>query len=493
LIHVRVEVLAVTPVADSATVPLVPGGRLRVLDRFTSPAGLDLRTFLARNRVLFEWVDIDADPLARFLLGAAAAPDAEIEARLAGVRLPVLLLADGRRLEAPSRLEVARAVGLPTRPTRQEYDLAIVGAGPAGLTAAVYAASEGLRTVVLEREAPGGQAGASARIENYPGFPDGISGLELTQRIYEQARRFDAEFVLVNEVTTADPSAREPFRLSLLDGTELRSRAVLLATGVEYRLLDVPGVEELTGRGVCYGSRVSEAFLYRGGELFVIGSGNSAAQAAVYFARHARQVSLLVRGDSLDRSMSQYLIRQLEAVPNLAVRYHTELAAAEGTDRLEALVLRNRSTGAETRVSADGLAILIGQKPYTDWADGLLARDGQGFLLTGPDLPPAQGRPRSAQSARARPSAFRAARGSQWPLARPPLLLETSVPGVFAAGDVHRGTPKRIASAVGDGALAVQLVHTYLGLHAAADTRALNGAGVPRDLAVGAGFLKQLA
>ena len=382
-----------TPVADSATVPPVPGGRLRVLDRFTSASGLELRTFLARNRVLFEWVDVDADPLARFLLGAPEAPDGDIETRLAGVRLPVLLLADGRRLEAPSRLEVARAVGLPTRPTQQEYDLAIVGGGPAGLTAAVYAASEGLRTVVLEREAPGGQAGASARIENYPGFPDGISGLELTQRTYEQARRFDAEFVLVNEVTAADPSAREPFRLSLLDETELRSRAVLLATGVEYRLLDVPGVAALTGRGICYGSRVSEALLYRGSEMFVVGSGNSAGQAAVYFAKHARQVSLLVRGDSLERSMSQYLIRQLEEVPNLGVRYHTELAAAEGTDRLEALVLRNQSAGTETRVPADGLVILIGQKPYTDWADGLLARDGQGFLLTGPDLPTARATP----------------------------------------------------------------------------------------------------
>jgi thioredoxin reductase (NADPH) len=492
LIHVRAEVRAVTPVKDAAMVPLVPGGRLRVLDRFTSASGLELRTFLSRNRVLFEWVDVDADPLARFLLGAPAAPDGDIEARLAGVRFPVLLLADGRRLEAPSHLEVARAVGLPTRPTQQEYDLAIVGGGPAGLTAAVYAASEGLRTVVLEREAPGGQAGASARIENYPGFPDGISGLELTQRTYEQARRFDAEFVLVNEVTAADPSAREPFRLSLLDETELRSRAVLLATGVEYRLLDVPGVAELTGRGICYGSRVSEAFLYRGSEMFVVGSGNSAGQAAVYFAKHARQVSLLVRGDSLERSMSQYLIRQLEEVPNLGVRYHTELAAAEGTDRLEALVLRNQSAGTETRVPADGLAILVGQKPYTDWADGILARDGQGFLLTGPDLPTARRRPRSAQNARARPAAFRTTSGSHWPLARPPLFLETSVPGVFAVGDVRHGSPKRIASAVGDGALAVQLVHTYLGLYAAADARALNGAGVPRDVANSAGFLKQL-
>ena len=232
--------------------------------------------------------------------------------------------------------------------------------------------------------------------------------------------------------------------------------------------------------------------LYRGSELFVIGSGNSAAQAAVYFANVARQVSLLVRGDSLDRSMSQYLIRQLEAVPNLAVRYHTELAAAEGTDRLEALVLRNHSTGIETRVPADGLVILIGQKPYTDWADGLLARDEHGFLLSGPDLPPAQRHPRARSPRGARPTAFGTTSSSRWPLARPPLLLETSVPGVFAAGDVRRGTPKRIASAVGDGALAVQLVHTYLDLYAAADARALNGAGVPPDLAARAGFLKQL-
>jgi thioredoxin reductase (NADPH) len=452
-----------------------------------------LRTFLTRNRVAFEWVDIDDDPLARFLLGAAAASDDEIEARLAGIKLPVLLLADGRRLEAPSRLEVARAVGLHTRPTQQEYDLAIVGAGPAGLTAAVYAASEGMRTVVLEREAPGGQAGASARIENYPGFPDGISGLELTQRTYEQARRFDAEFVLVNEVVGADPSGREPFRLELLDGSELRSRSVLLATGVEYRFLDVPGVAELTGRGICYGSAVSEAFLYRGSEVFVIGSGNSAAQAAVYFARHARQVTLLVRADSLDRSMSQYLIRQVEAVPNLAVRFHTELAAAEGTDRLQELVLRDRRTGTEERVAADGLAILIGQKPFTDWADGLLARDGQGFIVTGPDLPPTDRAPHGTYSGRDRPAAFRASGGGQWPLTRSPLLLETNVPGVFSAGDVRRGTPKRIASAVGDGALAVQLIHTYLDLHAAGDARAMNGAGVPREVAVRAGFLKQPA
>jgi thioredoxin reductase (NADPH) len=466
--------------------------RLRVVDRFSSPAGLELRTFLARNGLAFEWIDLDVDPLARFLIGPSETADNRREGSLAGLRLPVLLLPDGRRLEAPSRLEVARAVGLPTRPTQPEYDLAIVGGGPAGLTAAVYAASEGLRTVVLEREAPGGQAGSSARIENYPGFPEGISGLDLTARAYEQARRFEAEFVLVNEVTAADPNVRGPFHLALLDGTELRSHAVLVATGVAYRLLDAPGVPDFIGRGICYGSRVTEALLYRGTDVFVVGSGNAAGQAAVYMARYARSVTVLVRADSLVRSMSQYLIRQLEAVPNLTVRYRTEVVSAEGRDRLEELVLRDLNTGAETSVPAGGLAILIGQKPYTEWADGLLARDAQGFLLTGDDLPAAV-YPRDARNRLAQPLASATAAGGAWPLSRVPLFLETSVPGVFAAGDVRRGTPKRVASAVGDGALAVQLVHQYLTQYAAADARALNGRGVLRDLSAQAGFLKQLA
>ncbi|MBV9324956.1 MAG: FAD-dependent oxidoreductase [Chloroflexi bacterium] len=404
----------------------------------------------------------------------------------------MLLLPDGRRLEAPSLLEAARALRLPTTPIQPEYDLAIVGGGPAGLTAAVYAASEGLRTVVLEREAPGGQAGSSARIENYPGFPEGISGLELTQRAYEQARRLGAEFVLANAVTAADPNARAPFRLGLLDGSELRSQAVLVATGVAYQLLDAPRVPEFLGRGICYGSRVMEASLYRGADIFIVGAGNAAGQAAVYMARHTRHVTLLVRAGSLARSMSHYLIRQLEAVPNLTVRYHTEVAAAEGSDRLEALVLRDVNTSTQIRVPAAGLVILIGQKPSTDWAEGLLARDAQDFLLTGPDLPPPTDR-RDTRGRLARPPAPPAAAGGVWPLARAPLLLETSVPGVFAAGDVRHGTPKRVASAVGDGALAVQLVHQYLNLHAAADARSLDGRGVPHDVTARAGLLKQLA
>jgi thioredoxin reductase (NADPH) len=479
-----------TAIEDRPVSALVRGEQLRVVDRFSSPAGLELRTFLARNGLAFEWIDLDADPLVRFLIGTSEQPDDKHEGSLAGLRLPVLLLPDGRRLEAPSRLEVARAVGLSTRPRQSEYDLAIVGGGPAGLTAAVYAASEGLRTVVLEREAPGGQAGSSARIENYPGFPEGISGLDLTQRTYEQARRFEAEFVLVNEVTAADPNARRPFHLGLLDGTELRAHAVLVATGVAYRLLDAPRVPDFIGRGICYGSRITEALLYRGTDMFVVGSGNAAGQAAVYMARYARRVTLLARADSLAQSMSQYLIRQLEAVPNLTVRYRTEVASAEGSDRLEGLVLRDLNTGVEAPVPADGLAILIGQMPRTEWADGLLARDAQGFLLTGADLPPA-GSPRDPRLKRL-PTSGTAA-GGVWSLSRAPLFLETSVPGVFAAGDVRRGTPKRVASAVGDGALAVQLVHQYLGLYAAADARALNGRGVLRDLTAQTGFLKQLA
>ena len=458
-----------------------PARRLRLVDRFASPAGHDLRAFLTRNRVPFEWVDLDADPLARFLAGAApggAGAAGAAGVGPGGVRLPVLLLPDGSRLEAPTLLEAARAVGLPTRPARPEYDLTIVGGGPAGLTAAVYAASEGLRTVVLEREAPGGQAGASARIENYPGFPQGIGGLELTERAAEQARRFGAEFVLVNEVTGADPAARAPFRLRLLDGAELRSHALLVATGVAYRLLEAPGVSELTGRGVCYGSTVGEASLYRGGDVFVVGGGNAAGQAAVHLAKHAARVTLLVRGDSLAESMSAYLLRELAGAANLTVRYGTEVAAAQGHERLEALVLRDRATGAETRVPAAGLALMIGQRPHTAWAEGLLARDAQGFLLTGPDL-----------AAQGRPSDVGPAGAGAWPLSRAPLFLETSVPGVFAAGDVRHGTPKRVASAVGEGAMAVQLVHRYLAEYAVADARALAGSGPLQDPDARAPFL----
>ena len=430
--------------------------RVRLVDHFTSPEAQSLRLFLTRNRIPFEWVDLDRDPLARWLVSEGEG--------LAGVRLPVCLLPDGTRLEAPTRFALAGALGLRTRPSQPVYDVAIIGGGPAGLAAAVYAASEGLRTVVLERDAPGGQAGTSSRIENYPGFPRGITGQELADRALAQAQRFGAELVVANEVAGADPAGRSPFRLLLRDGTGLHCHTVIVATGVAYRLLDAPGVARLTGKGVCYGAGVVEAPLYRGRDLFVAGGANSAGQAALHLARFARSVTLLVRGESLT-DMSQYLIDELAAVRNISVRYRTEVAGAEGAALLEGLVLRDRDTGVETRVPADGLAILIGHKPSTDWADGLLKRDAQGFLLTGADLLSEAGRA--------------GRRRRWWPLERAPLYLETSVPGVFVAGDVRHGSTKRVATAVGEGAIAVQLVHQYLGDVATADARALHGAGLP--------------
>ncbi len=430
--------------------------RVRLVDHITSPEAQSLRLFLARNRIPYEWVDLDRDPLARLLISEGKG--------LAGLRLPLCLFPDGTRLEAPTRWALAGALGLHTRPSQPVYDVAIIGGGPAGLAAAVYAASEGLRTVVIERDAPGGQAGTSSRIENYPGFPRGISGQELTDRTLAQAQRFGAELVVANEVVGADPSGRSPFRLLLRDGTDLHCHTVIVATGVAYRLLEAPGVARLTGKGICYGSGVVEAQLYPGRDVFVAGGANSAGQAALHFARFERSVTLLVRGDSL-ADMSDYLIKQLAAVHNISVRYRIEVAAAEGDTILEGLVLRDRDTGVETRVPADGLAILIGHRPSTDWADGLLKRDAQGFLLTGTDLLYEAGR--------------RVRRRRWWPLDRAPLFLETSVPGVFVAGDVRHGSTKRVATAVGEGAIAVQLVHQYLGQIATADARALHGAGLP--------------
>ena len=451
--------------APATDIRLASQRRLCVVDHLDSPAAQDLRLFLTRNGVAFDWVDLDQDDPGAW---PASAGD------FVNGRLPVCLFPDGTRLEAPSRLALARKAGLHTRPNQPVYDVAIIGGGPAGLTAAVYAASEGLRTVIIERDAPGGQAGTSSRIENYPGFPQGISGQELTDLVLAQARRFGAEIVIANEVVAADPLVRAPFCLPLADRTDLRCHTAIVATGVAYRLLEAPGVAKLVGKGICYGAGVAEAPLYRGRDVFVAGGANSAGQAALYFARFARQVTLLVRGESLTESMSHYLIEELAAVENVTVRFRTEVAQAEGATHLEALALRDRDTGAETHVPADGLAVLIGQRPATDWAEGLLKRDAQGFILTGRDLlsQPGDGNERGR-------------RDRWWSLSRDPLFLETSVPGVFVAGEVRYGSTKRVASAVGEGAIAVQLVHQYLGQIAAADARALGGAGLPRPLAAG--------
>jgi thioredoxin reductase (NADPH) len=418
----------------------LPAERIRVIGRLNSAEAHDLRGFLSRNDVPFEFIDIDTDVLARFLLG---------DRERAPFDRPVVLMPDGSHLEAPSRLTLARRVGLPVQPARSEYDVAILGGGPAGLTAAVYAASEGLRTIVIERDAPGGQAETSSRIENYPGFPDGIAGHELTRRALMQARRFGAELLVVNEVASVSTVHRDPYLFYLRDETELRARAAIVTTGVSYRRLAAPGVAELTGRGVYYGAAPSDAARFQDRDVFVVGGANSAGQAALHLAQYARRVTMVIRGDSIDATMSAYLARRLRQAGNVHFAFRSEVKRAKGADRLDSLVLS--SGEAEHRVEADGLFIFIGQTPATAWATGSLARDGEGFLLTGRDI-------LDEPDARC-----------WWQLPRDPLPLETSAPGIFAAGDVRHGSIKRVASAVGEGAMAIQLVHQYLQGIAATD------------------------
>ena len=338
---------------------------------------------------------------------------------------------------------MAARVGLSTTPTTDFYDVVIVGGGPAGLGAAVYAASEGLRTVLVERRATGGQAGQSSRIENYLGFPDGISGTQLTNRAHRQAQRFGAEILTTRDVVGLDvrPASRA---VRFDDGGEVVAHAVLLATGISYRKLDVPGADEFTGRGVFYGSASTEASACMGDEVFIVGGANSAGQAAVFFARHARRVTLLVRASNLEASMSHYLIRQIAELPNIDVRLDCEVVAVEGDEHLEALTVRNCTSGSDETMKAGHLFVFIGAAPRTEWLDGVVARDSRGFVLTGPDLLVDGRRPPG------------------WRLDRDPYFLEASSPGVFAAGDVRANSVKRVASAVGEGAMAIQLIHSYL-------------------------------
>jgi thioredoxin reductase (NADPH) len=332
---------------------------------------------------------------------------------------------------------------LTTTPAADFYDLAVVGGGPSGLGAAVYGASEGLRTVLVERLATGGQAGQSSRIENYLGFPDGVSGAQLTDRARRQAQRFGAELLTARKVTGL--AKRGSTRvLTCADGTEIAAHTVILATGVSYRLLDVPGLADLTGRGVFYGAAATEAPSCSGQDVYVVGGANSAGQAAVYFARFAARVHLLVRGDGLAQSMSHYLIEQLRGIKNIEVHPCTEVVGGHGDEHLERLTLRHRGTGETRQVESSWLFVLIGAQPHTDWLDGLVNRDQHGFVVTGPDLVTEGRRP------------------AGWRLDRDPYHLETSVPGVFAAGDVRSTSVKRVASAVGEGAMAVTLVHRYL-------------------------------
>ncbi|OLB67462.1 MAG: fused response regulator/thioredoxin-disulfide reductase [Actinobacteria bacterium 13_2_20CM_2_72_6] len=400
--------------------------------RWSAPS-YKIRDFLARNLVPYRWFGAD-EPEGRRLLDAAnAGPEA----------IPLVVTPDGRALAAPSAAEVAAAVGLSTAPVRDFYDLIIVGGGPAGLGAAVYGASEGLHTVLVEKRAIGGQAGQSSRIENYLGFPDGVSGAQLTERARRQAGKFEAELLTTRDVVGLEPrgSARV---VRFDDGTELSAHSVIIATGVAYRPLTAPGVAELTGRGVYYGSAATEGPSCAGTDVFIVGGANSAGQAALFFCRHARSVTLVIRGDSLERSMSYYLIQQLASIDNIRIRTATEVLEAHGDEHLEAVTLCDNKQGTPTRFPAEHLFIFIGAEPRTDWLDGAVARDPRGFVYTGPDLLSGGQRP------------------AGWDRDRDPFYLESSVPGIFAAGDVRANSVKRVASAVGEGAMAVTLVHRYL-------------------------------
>ena len=407
---------------------------VRVVGPRWSARSHELRDLLGRNNIPHGFYDAREEDGRRRLA----------QAGLEATDQPVVLLSDGRVLVDPPTERLAQALGAQTRPGPGRYDLAVVGAGPAGLAAATYAASEGLRTLLLEREAIGGQAGTTSLIRNYLGFPRGISGGDLAARATEQAVVFGAELVYTQPATSLRSNGADRV-LTLANSTQAVSRTVVVATGVSYRRLPVPGLEELLGAGVFYGAAVTEAKAVQGQRVLVVGGANSAGQAAVHLARHAEQVTLLVRGGSLADGMSAYLVEELQRAGNVAVRLRTEVTAVEGAGRLEAVTVRDGVTEATETLPAAALFILIGAEPHTDWLASAVERDERGFVLTGRDL-------------------LRAGRPPQgWPLDRPPLLLETSLPGVFAAGDVRHGSVKRVASAVGEGAIAIQLVHQYLG------------------------------
>jgi len=410
---------------------------IRVLGNRWSPASHNVKDFLARNQVPYQWLDIEAAEQDVEVRRLVESLDAE-ERR----RLPLVIFADGVRLPEPTMADVAERVGLKTRATKEFYDLAIVGGGPAGLAAAVYGASEGLRTVLIEREAPGGQAGMSSRIENYLGFPSGLSGGDLARRAVVQAKRFGVE-ILSAEATGF--RVEDSYRFVRLgDGAEVSCHALLIATGVQWRKLDVPGIDRLTGAGVYYGAAMTEAISCKDEDVYVVGGANSAGQAAMFFSKYARRVVMLVRSESLAASMSQYLIEQIKQTPNIQVEYNMQVREVHGEERLESITTHCAASGETNTVPAASLFIFIGAMPHTEWLDGVVMRDERGFILSGPDLMREGKRPRG------------------WTLEREPFLLEASVPGVFVVGDVRRGSVKRVASGVGEGSVVVSFIHQHL-------------------------------
>lgn len=412
----------------------LPYEGIRVAGTLWSAACHTVKDFLARNQVPYQWLDIEKDPRVAGMVE---------EAQPGGHNLPVVFFPDGVVLVQPGLRELAEKVGMQTRPVRPFYDLAIVGAGPAGLAAAVYGASEGLRTIMIEREAAGGQAGTSSRIENYLGFPNGLSGVDLARRAVTQARRFGVEIVTAEEVQGI--RSEETYRyVRLSRGEEISCHALLIATGVSVRRLMAPGVEGLTGAGIYYGAALTEAAFYRDQDVFIIGGANSAGQAAVFFARYARSVTMIIRASSLAVGMSQYLIDQINAIANIRLLANSEVIEARGKIHLEEICVKNNQTGEITVFPAAAMFIFIGALPRTEMVRNMVELDPAGFIITGPDL----------------------FRDGQWPKTwvekRDPFLLETSCPGVFAAGDVRHSSIKRVASAVGEGAVTVALVHQYL-------------------------------
>ena len=404
-----------------------PPPRAILVGQRWDPACTQLRHFLDRNQISFLWLQPDAADAAGQWQGPLPAE----------ADCPVIRLVGGKTVVRPQLRRVAELLGLGTEPQAADYDTVVIGAGPSGLAAAVYGASEGLRTLVVEREAPGGQAGTSSRIENYLGFPSGVSGDELAGRALQQARRLGAEILVTRAITRIDALTHE---VHLDGGDVIRARAIILACGVSWRRLEVAGFDRLVGKGIFYGAARSEAPNVHGLDIHIVGAGNSAGQAAMFFSRHARSVTILYRGESLEKSMSRYLVDQLATRSNVDVRFLSEVVAADGDEVLEAIDVRNGKSGATDRLTSGGLFIFIGADAETGWLPSEIALDRRGYVLTGPDV--------SAADA--------------WPLARDPYLLETSVPGVFACGDVRAGPVKRVAAAVGEGSMAIAFIHQYL-------------------------------
>jgi thioredoxin reductase (NADPH) len=408
-----------------------PGfGGLRVVGSRWMPEVQEIRDFLSRNQVPYQFLDVERNE-----------EGCTIAAEVGADHLPLVILDDGQRLTAPTVGSLAPHLKLQTAATSQMYDFAIVGGGPAGLAAAVYGASEGLGTVLLEREAPGGQAGTSSRIENYLGFPSGLSGQDLARRAVTQAQRFHVEILSPQNICAL--AVDGPYKtLTCGDNTAINCKALLLATGVAWRKLPAESAERLTGRGIYYGAVTIDPGECKGEEVFVVGAGNSAGQAASYLADHGARVTMVVRGSSLGDKMSQYLVTRIESNPGIRVRCNAEVTRCDGAEQLETLTLVDRKTGASEEAATRYLFVFIGAAPNTDWLSGLVARDKHGFILTGPDLGPTH--------------------LADWPLTRAPYLLETNVPGIFAAGDVRSESIKRVASAVGEGSVAVHFVHRHL-------------------------------